>query len=422
MIVRAARVMEGGPDRRALGACVQEFLAGEERRRRLRAYYDGESDVLSRRRAAGLPNNRLVHAFPRYISTVASGYLIGNPVSYEAEEGQRAALDAVLECYDRCAADSVDVELASHASIFGRGVELVFADAEAKPRTVALDPRRAFVVYDDSAEHRPLFGVRLCPVLSDLGAEEGWETEVWTKDEALTFSCRGLGEIGALKERRAHFFGEVPMTEYWNDADERGDFEGVLTLIDAYDALESDRVNDKEQFVDALLLLSGCTLESDERGRTPGQQLREDKVLVLPDADARAEWLCKQLSETDAEVLKRALETDIHKLSMVPDLSDEHFAGVTSGVAMRYKLLGLEQLTRVKERWFREALRCRLRLFSEFLAVRGAPRLEAAKVRMAFTRTLPVNELEQAQAIGALKGVLDDEALARRAERISGEF
>ena len=120
-------------------------------------------------------------------------------------------------------------------------------------------------------------------------------------------------------------------------------------------------------------------------------------------------------------MLKRALETDIHKLSMVPDLSDEHFAGVTSGVAMRYKLLGLEQLTRVKERWFREALRCRLRLFSEFLAVRGAPRLDAGKVRMAFTRTLTVNELEQAQAIGALKGVLDDEALARRAERISGE-
>ena len=96
MIVRAARVMEGGLERRAVSACVQEFLAGEERRRRLRAYYDGESDVLSRRRAAGLPNNRLVHAFPRYISTVASGYLIGNPVSYEAEEGQQAALEAAL--------------------------------------------------------------------------------------------------------------------------------------------------------------------------------------------------------------------------------------------------------------------------------------------------------------------------------------
>ena len=169
-------------------------------------------------------------------------------------------------------------------------------------------------------------------------------------------------------------------------------------------------------------MLYGCTLETDARGRTPGQQLREDKALAMPDSDARVEWLCKQLNEADAEVLRAAIRSDIHKMSLVPDLTDEQFAGNSSGVAMRYKLLGLEQLTRVKERWFREALRCRLRLFSEFLAVRGAPRLEAGKVRMTFTRTLPVNELEQAQAIGALKGVLDDEALARRAERISGEF
>lgn len=192
-----------------------------------------------------------------------------------------------------------------------------------------------------------------------------------------------------------HFFGAVPMVEVWNGEDERGDFEGVMTLIDAYDRLQSDRVNDKEQFVDALLLLSGCTMENDERGRTPGQQLREDKVLVLPDGDAKAEWLCKDLNESDAEVLKKALDADIHKLSMVPDLSDEHFAGNVSGVAVKYKMLGLEQLTRVKERWFREALRSRMELFGAFLALRGEPELDVNAVRMIFTRALPSEESER---------------------------
>lgn len=206
------------------------------------------------------------------------------------------------------------------------------------------------------------------------------------------------------------------MVEYWNGEDERGDFEGVMTLIDAYDRLQSDRVNDKSQFVDALLLLYGCTMETDERGRTPGQQLREDKLLALPDADAHAEWLCKQLDEADTEVLKRALAQDIHKLSLVPDLSDERFGGNESGVAMRYKLLGLEQLTRIKERWFREALRQRARLFSEFLALKGGPRLDVERLRMAFTRSLPVNSLEEAQTLQALKDVLPREELQRRAE------
>ena len=419
MIIRPASVLERELNPRVVNACVQEFLCGMERMARLRAYYEGNSAILERRRDEGLPNNRLAHGFPRYISTVATGYLVGNPVAYECEDAQKAALDAVLREYERCAMDSVDVELARRASVFGRSVERVFADHSARPRAAALEPERAFVVYDDSAEHRPLFGVALEPRLREDGSADGWMIEVCTALETLRFRGCGPGEIGSLEERQPHFSGGVPMVEYWNNEDERGDFEGVLTLIDAYDALESDRVNDKQQFVDALLLLYGCAMEKDERGRTPARQLREDKVLVLPDADARAEWLCKQLSEADAEVLRRALAADIHKLCMVPDLTDEHFAGLTSGVAMRYKLLGLEQLTRVKERWLREALKTRLRLFSNFLAVRGAAKLDAEQVKIVFTRSLPVNELEQAQAISTLRGVLSDEELSKRAERLA---
>ena len=134
-------------------------------------------------------------------------------------------------------------------------------------------------------------------------------------------------------------------------------------------------------------------------------------VLSLPDSEARAEWLCKQLNEADTEVLKNAIKADIHKMSMVPDLTDEQFAGNSSGVAMKYKLLGLEQLTKIKERWFREALKERLRLFGYFLAVKGAPALDAESVRMVFTRALPVNELETAQMVQALNGIVPAEIL-----------
>ena len=418
MIVRSRKVMENGPSPEVIRACVQEFLGGAPRLERLRAAYEGRHGILERQRPSGLPNCRLVHDFPRYISTMAVGYLVGRPVRYEADGAQQNALKAVLDRYDRCAVDSVDAELARNASIFGRGVELVFADDSARPRTASLDPAGAFVVYDDTVENRPMFGVHLSPELNGAGRVEGWRTDVYTDRACLRFFSASPGDVGRPQERRSHFFGGVPMVEYWNGEDERGDFEGVLSLIDAYDRLQSDRVNDKCQFVDALLLLYGCTMETDERGRTPGQQLREDKLLALPDSDARAEWLCKQLNEADAEVLKKALAADIHKLSMVPDLSDEQFSGTVSGVAMRYKLLGLEQLTRIKERWFREALKQRLRLFAAFLAVRGAPRLDVETVRMTFSRSLPVNGLEEAQTLNALRGLMDEESLQERAAQM----
>ena len=418
----------------ALESCLDEHRQGLPRLERLRAYYEGEHAIAARRRASGLPNNQLSHGFPRYISTMAAGYLIGDPVRYAVDDDeQRPGLRAVQRAYAHCAMDSVDAELARDASVYGKGVELVFADLQAAPRAAALDPCRAFVVYDDTVAHAPLFGVHYSERRGPDGAQTGYNVDVYTEDAVFHYQAQALADVGrrAPDESERHFFGGVPLVEYWNDEGERGDFEGVLSLIDAYDALQSDRVNDKQQFVDALLLLYGCTLETDARGRTPGQQLREDKALVLPDSEARAEWLCKQLDEADTEVLKNAIKADIHKMSMVPDLTDEQFAGNSSGVAMRYKLLGLEQLTKIKERWFREALRERLRLFANFLNLKGAPILDADAVRLVFTRSLPVNELETAQMVEKLHGIVPEEILLaqvpfvedaeRAAEQLRGE-
>lgn len=122
-------------------------------------------------------------------------------------------------------------------------------------------------------------------------------------------------------------------------------------------------------------------------------------MLSLPDINAKAEYLQGALTEADVEVLRSALETDIHKLSMVPNLADKDFAANASGVAMRYKLLGLEQLTSVKEQWFKEGLRARLRLIAHFMAVRGAPKLDADQVRITLTRALPANLLELAEVV-----------------------
>ena len=85
-----------------------------------------------------------------------------------------------------------------------------------------------------------------------------------------------------------------------------------------------------------------------------------------------------------------------------------------------YKLLGLEQLTRIKERWFREALRQRLRAYAAFLACRGEAILDPEMVRMVFTRALPVNELETAQTLNALSGILPGEELEKRAMNMAG--
>ena len=422
MIVRPALSRgEGIPSAELLYSCVQEHEGNLTRLVKLREYYQGKHQVMNRRRMSGLPNNALVHGFPRYICVMTSGYLIGQPIAYQAP-GQEAALEKMQEAFRRTDMDSVDAELARDAAIYGKGVELIYSDGQGRPRSAAVSPEEAFVVYEDSVEAQPMLGIRGVPVLKADGTPEGWQYQVYTRQKKLTYRIRERSLRGFEKpaEEQRHFFGQAPMVEYWNGEDERGDFENAISLIDAYDLLQSDRLNDKQQFVDALLVLYGCTLEPDEAGRSPGRQLREDKAIALPDGDARVEWLCKQMNEADTEVLKNALNADIHKMCMVPDMTDLNFAGNSSGVAMRYKLLGLEQLTRIKERWFREGLMQRIRLYAGYLQLTGMPEMDADAVRPVFTRALPVNELEIAQTISQLRGLVEDEKLLRKAEASLG--
>lgn len=401
MIVRSGKLLAGGEvTGELLEGAVQEHLASAERYRRLKDYYLGKTDILQRARAPGLPNNRLSHAFARYIVTVTAGYLVGQGIGYKADESSRGALRRVLDAYRKSDIGAVDIENARNAAIYGRGIEyIVPGDDRDRPVAYALSPESAFVVYEDDVRHRPLFGVCLTRETDIRGGQGALRALVAGEKNISEFvQCR---DGFVLTRRYPHFFSGVPMVEYWNDENEKGDFEWVMSLIDAYDALQSDRLNDKDQFTDKLLVLTGCTLETDEEGRPPWLQLRMDKALCLPDGEARADYLSSEMDEKGNEILRKSLSDDIHKLSLVPDLSDIRFAGNVSGVAMKYKLMGLEQLTGMKQRWFTEGLRQRLRLFADYIALRGGERLDVSGVTPVFTHALPENLSETADVVKA---------------------
>lgn len=402
MITRSREHLNGDglPTAEMLRSVLAEHHIDAQRMGRLADAYDAKSQILTRVRRDGLPNNRIAHPYARYITTIATGYLIGQPVAYSVS-GDSDTLQQVQDAFRRGSEAAENTQIARDQSIYGKGVEYVHVDADGNPHTTAVSPLNAFVVYDDTYDMRPLFGVYYLPKRRADGTQDGWHVWVMTDRLVLAYATDSLDALprADAEAPKEHFFGGVPLIEYWNNERETGDFEQILPLIDAYDTLESDRVNDKEQFVDRLLVLTGAILETDDQGRTPMQQLKEDHALQLPDTASRAEYLTSEMNETSVEVLRNAIVEDIHKLSMVPDMSDENFAANASGVAMRYKLLGFEQMIRIKEQWFAEGLRARLRLFLNFLTLRGAPPLAVEDITITFTHALPANLAENAEIV-----------------------
>ena len=242
------------------------------------------------------------------------------------------------------------------------------------------------------------------------------------KSMRLTYAAFREGEItqdfeltsnfGIKSEGEAvpHYFGKVPLNEIYNDGQRQGDFEQVISLIDAYNTLQSDRVNDKEQFVDSLMYIKGQILgETDDEKAETYSDIQRNRVVELSQ-DGEIGFLTRQFDEASVEVLRKSIVTDIHKISGVPDMSDDNFAGNASGVAMKYKLLNLEQITKTKERYFTEGLRYRLECLSNIIGIKGG-HIDPKLIDITFTRSLPQNELELSQVVATLDGKVPQETL-----------
>lgn len=376
-------------------------------------YYCGYQDILGRKKDDNLSNNQLVINLCSYIADFTSGYLLGTPVTYtnpndEKNNSDKSIIQPILDVLKAADSATQDADLALDGSIFGRCYEMIYIpDTDsAIPKLARLSPLNAFVVYDDTVEQNPVFGVHYYPVYNASGVQTGYKgtlaTDKYTQSLELDMGY-GIVQTG---EPIPHDFGKVPIDEIFNNGQRFGDFERILSLQDAYNLLQSDRVNDKEQFVNALLVIKGAILgDTNEEKNEAVEALKENRVMELP-TDADVAYLTRQFDENSVEVLKTSIVNDIHKISCVPDMSDQNFAGNTSGVAMKYKLLALEQLTKTKERYFAEGLRYRLECIANVLTSRGAAAFDLPNVDIAFKRSLPPNELESAQLVAQLQGVV----------------
>lgn len=370
-------------------------------------YYRGKQDILNRVKGADLSNNRLVCNHAKYIADFTSAYLIGSPVTYTADSDITVLTDA-LKAAD---APTQDIDLAHDDAIFGRAYEMIYLDENAGIKLAKISPLNGFVVYNDTVEQRPLFSVHYYPTFDDNGQKTGYKGSISTDSYIQDITLTATRSLQSAGEPVPHYFGKVPLDEIYNNADRMGDFENVVSLIDAYNTLQSDRVNDKEQFVKALLVITGQVLgDTDEESSETYDAIRKHGVMTL-DQGSTASFLTRQLDESSVEILSKSISHDIHKFSGVPDMSDENFAGNVSGVAMKYKLLALEQMTKFKERYFTEGLRYRLECIANVLRAKGGAAIDVKDINIQFTHSLPANETELAQLIGSLSGTVSQETL-----------
>ena len=388
---------------------IREHEKQIPRFKKLKKYYLGEHDILSKQRKKNKPNYKPVCNHAKDIADTSTGYFMGNTISYSNSED--TDIDELLIAFDNAEVDESDHDNALDMAIYGVAYEYVYARENENILDIkSLEVENTFIVYDDSIEQQPLFGVYYFKRKENKADTETYQAVIMTKQFVYSIVLEGK-EKGVISEKPIpHNMGDIPIIEYKNNKYSIGDFEQQIGLIDSYNSLTANRINDKEQFIDSILVLYGARLGDDEEESIKAMEsLAENKLLELH-PEARAEYLSKTLNENEVETLRNAVKQDIYTFSHIPNLTDENFAGNSSGVAMEFKLLGLEMITKIKQRYYVKGLKKRIKLFANYLGLTQIA-IDANSIVPHFSRSLPKNLLEISQIVSNLDGKVSQETL-----------
>lgn len=371
---------------------------------KLKKYYNNENSILDRKyKDKNKPQNRLAHNYAAYITDNYVGYMTGQPISYKSEN--KVLLEKLNECF--LYNDEIDnnTTLAQEQSICGYSYELLFTDEYSQARFKCIDTENMIVVHDDTLEENIILAILYTPI-------DKKSTTIYIYDKEFEYTAQLKdGTVSELnKDKIYHNFSEVPVALYENNRQRRGDFEKVLTLIDAYDQAASDTANDFEYFTNALLIISGVTIDEDEEEGRP-LNFKENRVINFATDEGDAKYLIKDINDNALENYKNRLNKDIHKFSSVVDMSDEKFAGNLSGVALKFKLNPMENISSIKESKFRKGLMRRIELLVDFLNIKTNSLHTYLDIKPVFTRNIPSNELETVNMVKSLNGIISRETL-----------
>ena len=400
----------------------------KEKRRlsKLQKYYNNENTKIATRKYKNKnkPKNRLSHPYAQYITDTAVGYLLGKPVAYTTED--KNLLETMTDIFRYNDESDNNTTLAKMASIYGYAYEIMYLDKNAKPRFKAIDPSELIVCYDNTLEENIVLAIRYYDeVVRNNDLEETvTRLEVYTKptenDKGEIIAngkiIRGTIRLESitLEDEEDYYFNDIPVNVYINNDELYGDFEKVLSLIDAYDQSQSDTANDFELFTNCMLVINGELIDDEQ-----AENLNDVNLIQFLNSDSDAKYLIKDIQDTALENYKNRLNEDIHRFSFVPNMSDENFSNNASGIAMKFKLMGLENLIGVKEAKFKKGLMRRIELLCAYAKMKNNSDYSYLAIEPVFTRNTPNNELELSQIMQNLTGILSEETIIGMSPRVS---
>lgn len=404
----------------------------------LESYYIGNNPAImygKRRQEQEKSDHRIRHNFAGIISDFINSYVLSNPVKVidtdakpnpvdKSQMLESAFMETIYEFGKANDIDQHNLEIGKDQNNVGRAYELLQRTEDDTDKIYRLDPREVFMIHDMTVRGRVIAACRYIRTeqeRNDLQREK-YIVELYTHDAIHRYKETTLMNAQRLEidgQPEPHMFGGVPIVEYRSDRYRMSVFERQLSLIDAYDAAQSDTANYMTDLNDAILVIEGRA----ENAKDPKMMktMKDANMLILlpeqqydgRESPLKAYYLTKSYDVQGVEAYKTRLRDDIFNLASVPNLSDETFAGNQSGEALKYKMFGLQQRRNDKEKFFAKGLRVRYALLANLKKEVSEYTGELPDIDFIFTPNLPESNLAEMETYINAGGTLSQKTMLK---------
>ena len=364
-------------------------------------YYDGIQTILNKSYSdASKPCNRTVINYCKNIVDSYCGYLATpGHISYRSEQDIEDIMD-ILRYNDYQAQDA---DFLLNALTYGVAAELMYNDNRGQTRFRTINPTQCFGVYDDSLTGDLMHFVRFYPI-NEWDDSNKYAVDVYSDFLVRHYTMEGQNGNLTFNGEELHYFSQCPANIFYLP-DEKSIFDCVIGLQDSANELISAEIDDYSAFCDAYLVLEGMDAESDDIAA-----MKENRVLLVPEG-AKAYWLTKAANDAQVENILKRIHDSIYRIAQCPDFSSESFiGGVSSGIAIRYRLTGMETRAGKIEAEMKKALQRRVEIICGIASLKLGEEV-FRDIQIDFKRNIPEDINSTVQLVNALKGTVSDATL-----------
>lgn len=365
--------------------CIEDYRRQLPLFQKMENYYKGDTDAMvGYQIIKSRANNKVPNNFIKKFIKEEVSYAVGNKITYISRSSNE---DIIQQITDNTAhwSELHDQNVMKNMLKFGFCYELYYLD-EGKFSARVLTPLNAYGLFDEN--NNPVLFIHFFYKKFD----DKEYMDLYLQDKIVHYADNVI--IGETLNNIN--WGGIPVSLCSISEEMEHDtlYKDLKGLQDAFEINLSDISSEISDFRNAYLVLLGCDMEDEELVKAKLQG-----AFKLPNGDKiDVKWLIKNINDSFVQNTLSTIKENIYELSSHIN-SNEKLQSNTSSLALRTRLISLEQRVKLNCGAMADCIKNRLKFLFKYISVKSGKQFDYTDIKVKFTMMIPQDDLMTAQIL-----------------------